>query len=174
MTMKRIWIVAFALAVSAAPTKGQTIESVAEDVAEGARDIALGDHYLSNYFRRNMDVLATFWNDETTMGGATGIDSLMIGVPAAWAGVDIERTEVIGRFASGDGVVNYFGTLSGLIAWGEDRVTRVSVPFQTVLRFKDGQIADHEDFFNVNCMNRQFLAQADGMLSYALLPRCVS
>jgi hypothetical protein len=174
MTMNRIWIAVFALAVCAVPTAGQTIESVAEDVAKGAQHIALGDHYLSNYFRRNMEVLATFWDDDTTMGGATGVDSLMVSVPAAWKGVDIEKFHVVSRFASGDDVVNYFGTLSGTLTWGEDRVARVSIPFQTVLRFRDGRIADHEDFFNVNCMNRQVLAQADGMLSYSLLPPCVS
>ncbi len=175
--MKTMLWAALMVAIVPLPAAGQTRESVVNDVAEAAANLAMADLYMNEFFHRNMESLKNYWTQETVMRDRAfgmeivGVDDLMVQIPAAWDGVEIEEINVVGRFGAMNGVVTYSGTLRGLIS-GDGKTMRFDVPYQTILILEEDHVVEHETFFNYPCMNIQALAQAEGALAYELLPSC--
>jgi len=178
MKTKTMCLAAFIVAMVPLQAAAQTRESVVKDVAEAAANVATADLYMNEFFHRNMGALKNYWTEGTVMRDRAfgmeivGVDDLMVQIPDAWAGVEIQEINVVSRFGAMNGVVTYFGTLRGLIA-GDGKTMRFDVPYQTILILEDDHVAVHETFFNYPCMNMQALAQAEGALAYELLPSCL-
>ena len=163
----------------AGTTKAQTLSTtqVVGESREAGALVSLGDIYLHHFFHRNVDELRNFWTDETVVRDLAfgleivGADSLSTQIPAAWEGVSVDETRVIGRIGSLNGVVTYHGEAAGTIQFG-DRMMRFEVPYMQVLVFDGEKVVSHDNFFHYPCLNRQALLQADGPIESRLLPTC--
>jgi len=177
MKTKPMLVAALLMTVLPLHVTAQTRESVVKDSAEAAANVATADLYMNEFFHRNMEALKDYWTEETVMRDRAygmeivGVDELMVQIPAAWDGVEIEEINVVSRFGAMNGVVTYSGTLRGVIS-GDSKTIRFDVPYQTVLILEEDHVVEHETFFNYPCMNVQALAQAAAALAYELLPRC--
>ncbi len=175
--MIRLGMVALAHALLPQTGEAQTQESIIQEAAESAENLASAELYLHHFFQRNMDELREFWTDHTVDKDAVygmvtvGVDSRAVTIPAAWDGVSIESTEVVTRWGSGNGIVTYVGRARGSIT-GTNTI-RFEVPYVMILTFDEGRVVEHQNYFHYTCLNRQAWIQVGATLPYDLLPECI-
>lgn len=172
-------VIGVALIAFAMPLQAQlaTLSTVADGGAIAGRSLAVATAYVNAYLFRNMDQLSEFWTDSTVMRDRAfgveqvGRDSLMVSVPAGWAGVEVSAIRVNHRMAGSSGIVVL--SLEGDGSIESDGLTlNFSVPLTLILRVRDNHIMEHDDFPDYECLNQQILAQSNGRLPHAALPSC--